>query len=336
MKCGACVLNRSPYDDYKSSCKLFSTRNESGRPDRLTDNEPEKEASTHFGYENVPLHEKEHRVRKVFENVAESYDVMNDLMSGGLHHVWKDELLSMTGVEPITNVLRSYRNKDDNKHYSRKESMDSEEFPGSLYSILDVAGGTGDVAFRFVEAARCSEHAKSSGKDDISVTVCDINFEMLKVGKRRARDRFGDVLLDDTKALSFKLGNAQCLPFDEDSFDLYTIAFGLRNVTDVDMALRDAFRVLKPGGRFMCLEFSRVTNPLLMKLYETYSFNVIPAIGELVSNDRASYQYLVESIRKFSNQDELLGRLEIAGFQGCKYTNMTGGIVAIHEGWKPF
>lgn len=273
--------------------------------------------TTHFGFENVPVEEKEKKVRTVFKNVAESYDVMNDLMSGGLHRYWKDELLAMTGVGPITNALRS-------NTVTRGE-----------FAILDVAGGTGDVAFRFLEAAGCPERAKSSGNDPISVTICDINPDMLRVGERRARERYGNAIIDDSKALSFKEGNAQYLPFEDNTFDLYTIAFGLRNVTDVDMALRDALRVLKPGGRFLCLEFSHVPNPVFSAIYDSYSFNVIPAVGEIVANDRQSYQYLVESIRKFCHQDELKARLERAGFSDCNYTNMTGGIVAVHEGWKP-
>lgn len=203
------------------------------------------------------------------------------------------------------------------------------------FSVLDVAGGTGDVAFRFADAAGCRERAKSSGTDEICVTVCDINREMLRVGEERARRRFGSAVLDESRALKFVEGNAQCLPFDDDSFDLYTIAFGLRNVTDVDMALRDAYRVLKPGGRFLCLEFSHVTNLPLAKLYDLYSFNVIPQLGQMVANDRESYQYLVESIRKFCTQEELVSRLEAAGFERVQFTNMTGGIVAVHEGWKP-
>ena len=207
--------------------------------------------------------------------------------------------------------------------------------PGSELRILDVAGGTGDVAFRFVTAAGCQERSKSSGADPISVTVCDINAEMLRVGEQRARDRFGSDILEGTNALSFVEGNAQNLEFPDNSFDIYTIAFGLRNVTDVDKALREACRVLKPGGRFMCLEFSQVPDPILRQLYDTYSFNVIPGMGELVTNDRASYQYLVESIRKFSDQEELVNRMQGAGFEMSKYTNLTGGIVALHEGWKP-
>jgi len=272
-------------------------------------------------------------VKKVFENVADNYDVMNDFMSAGLHRYWKDELLQMTGVESMAKAVRrrasiNYANSVSKDCVGGKEDE-------SVLSILDVAGGTGDVAFRFVDAANCEERAKSSGKDEISVTVCDINPEMLRVGESRARSKYGSGLLDDTSALKFVEGNAQYLPFEDESFDLYTIAFGLRNVTDVDMALRDALRVLKPGGRFLCLEFSHVPNVPLAKLYDTYSFHVIPKLGELVANDRDSYQYLVESIRKFCTQDELASRMETAGFEGVKYTNMTGGIVAVHEGWKP-
>ena len=278
--------------------------------------------TTHFGYEDVSVEAKEGRVREVFESVADNYDIMNDLMSGGLHRLWKDELLRMTGVEAAAKAFR------------RRAAHDHPMEP--LLSVLDVAGGTGDVAFRFVDAAGCAERSRSSGRDEVKVTVCDINPEMLRVGEKRARDRYGSALLDDTRALSFVEGNAQYLPFEDEQFDLYTIAFGLRNVTDVDMALRDAHRVLKPGGRYLCLEFSHVPNPAFQALYDAYSFNVIPAVGELVANDRPSYQYLVESIRKFSTQDELKARMEKAGFANVEYTNMTGGIVAVHSGWKPF
>ncbi|KAL7471495.1 hypothetical protein ACHAXS_011783 [Conticribra weissflogii] len=288
--------------------------------------------TTHFGYQSVSTTEKESRVRRVFENVADNYDVMNDLMSGGLHRYWKDELLKMTGVGPMAKVVRrraslSYGAEDTSKGEGTDQTP--------LLSILDVAGGTGDVAFRFLESAKCVERAKSSGRDEISITVCDINPEMLRVGESRARSRYGPDVIDESKALTFVEGNAQSLPFGEDRFDLYTIAFGLRNVTDVDMALRDAYRVLKPGGRFLCLEFSRVTVPGLAEVYDAYSFHVIPAIGEFVAKDRDSYQYLVESIRKFCSQEELVERMEAAGFEDVKFTNMTGGIVAVHEGWKP-
>jgi ubiquinone/menaquinone biosynthesis methyltransferase len=169
----------------------------------------------------------------------------------------------------------------------------------------------------------------------VSVTVCDINGEMLRVGERRARQRYGDDLIDRSRALQFVQGNAQSLQFGDDRFDLYTIAFGLRNVTDIDLALREAARVLKPGGRFMCLEFSQVPNEMLRAVYDQYSFAVIPAMGHAVTGDRDSYQYLVESIRKFPNQTALASRMEAAGMGCVRYTNMTGGIVALHEGWKP-
>ena len=274
--------------------------------------------STHFGFESVKVEEKEGRVRQVFENVAESYDVMNDFMSGGLHRLWKDHLLGMSAVGPMARLVRRSTN------------------PPRNLKILDVAGGTGDIAFRFIDAAGCPERSKSSGADEVQVTVCDINPEMLRVGERRARVRFGNDLLDETKSLSFTEGNAQDLhQFEDNTFDLYTIAFGLRNVTDVDKALREAHRVLKPGGRYMCLEFSQVPNQYFRAIYDYYSFNVIPFMGQVVANDRSSYQYLVESIRKFSNQEELASRMENAGMEEVKYVNLTGGIVAIHEGWKP-
>ena len=289
--------------------------------------------TTHFGYESVSIDDKEGRVRQVFENVATDYDVMNDFMSAGLHRYWKDELLRMTGVGPMSKALR--RRASMNYASYLKSNNDKMEDSEVSFSILDVAGGTGDVAFRFVDAANCEERAKSSGKDEINVTVCDINPEMLRVGESRARKRYGSALFDDSCALKFVEGNAQYLPFDDNSFDIYTIAFGLRNVTDVDMALTDALRVLKPGGRFLCLEFSYVTNIPLAQLYDIYSFHVIPKLGEVVANDRESYQYLVESIRKFCTQEELVSRMESAGFEGVKYTNMSGGIVAVHEGYKP-
>ena len=278
-----------------------------------------KDETTHFGFTNVPVHAKEDRVRAVFENVADSYDTMNDLMSGGLHRIWKDRLLQVSAVESIAGAVRRSRNQKE----------------GAEFRILDVAGGTGDVAFRFLEAAGCVERSKSSGMDPVQITVCDINKEMLRVGEQRALERYGRDVMETSQALKFVQGNAQSLDnFKDDAFDLYTIAFGLRNVTDVDAALKEAYRVLKPGGRFMCLEFSQVPDKYFRAVYDAYSFNVIPSMGELVAGDRDSYQYLVESIRKFSNQEELLQRMQQACFQNCKYTNWTGGIVALHEGWK--
>jgi len=285
-----------------------------------------KGPKTHFGFEDVQIHEKEGRVKQVFENVADSYDVMNDFMSGGLHRYWKDQLLDMSAVASIATIIRRQTQASSSREHEQNNRL----------KILDVAGGTGDVSFRFLEAAGCVERASSSGEDPISVIVCDINPEMLRVGEARARKKYGSSLITESKALSFVEGNAQNLEnFEDNSFDLYTIAFGLRNVTDVDKGLEEAFRVLKPGGRFMCLEFSQVADPFLRQLYNSYSFAVIPEMGELIANDRASYQYLVESIRKFSTQEELLSRMNNVGFQMTKYTNLSGGIVAIHEGWKP-
>ena len=289
--------------------------------------------STHFGFQNVQVEEKENLVRGVFDSVAESYDVMNDFMSVGIHRLWKDHFVQSTRVDALARIVRADNNKNGMNINPIEEEKDNSK---DGLRILDVAGGTGDIAFRMIDAMQCEERSKSSGNDPINVTVCDINTEMLRVGQRRARDRYGSSLLDESKALSFQEGNAQSLiNFEDNSFDLYTIAFGLRNVTDVDMALREACRVLKPGGRFMCLEFSQIPQPQLQALYDMYSFHIIPAMGEIVANDRASYQYLVESIRKFSDQETLVKRMEAAGMKNVKYTNLTGGIVAVHEGWKP-
>ncbi len=240
-----------------------------------------------FGEKQVAPDEKTRLVRGVFDSVAPSYDVMNDFMSGGLHRLWKDHL------------VRKIRPRAD-LHY------------------LDVAGGTGDIAFRI---------RKKAGKD-CKITLCDINAEMLSVG----RDRSIDMGMGDD--FDWVTGNAESLPLQDNSVDVYTIAFGLRNVTHIDDALAEAYRVLKPGGRFYCLEFSKVNEPLMAKIYDIYSFKVIPKIGKLVAKDEESYQYLVESIRKFPQQRELMRRLEAAGFQKCRFENLTFGVVAIHEGVK--
>lgn len=285
---------------------------------------------THFGFESVNLEDKESRVKEVFQNVAESYDVMNDIMSFGIHRYWKDELCSMSALEHMAKTIR----RSQSELHPTPPSSPDENFTPDL-AVLDVAGGTGDVAFRFLESCGCVERSKSTGLDPIQITVCDINPSMLAVGEQRARKRYGSAVMDKTKALRFVEGNAECLPFDDNSFDLYTIAFGLRNVTNVDQGLKDAFRVLKPGARYMCLEFSHLPNPVFQAAYDAYSFNLIPTMGEFVANDRASYQYLVESIRKFSNQEDLKGRMEAVGFENVSYTNFNQGIVAMHEGWKP-
>jgi 2-methoxy-6-polyprenyl-1,4-benzoquinol methylase len=273
--------------------------------------------TTSFGYQEVKAEEKEGLVAEVFERVAPSYDLMNDLMSGGIHRVWKDYLVSKVGV-----------------------------FPGMTH--LDVAGGTGDVAFRVLRALRAEEAAaRRAGGGDApragaegvgEVIVSDINPAMLSEGQKRAAKqgltREADVRGNPLARLRFVEGNAERLPFEDASVDCYTIAFGLRNVTDVAAALRDAHRLLKPGGRFMCLEFSHVKAEPLRSIYEMYSFNVIPALGEAVARDRASYQYLVESIRKFPKQEELAASMIDAGFASVTHENLTGGVVAIHSGFK--
>jgi len=245
---------------------------------------------THFGYSTVPLDEKQGRVDDVFHSVARRYDLMNDLMSGGLHRAWKDALL--TAVNPP---------KGDRS-----------------FALLDLAGGTGDVAFRVAQA----------GGPNTRVTVCDINAEMLAVGAERAAQRGLD------HAVTFEQGNAEELPYPDKSFDCVTIAFGIRNVPRIDRALVEAYRVLKIGGRFLCLEFSSVDVPGLDTLYEFYSFKLIPRIGQAVTGDREAYQYLVESIRKFPRPPAFARMVGEAGFRRVSFRQMTGGVVALHSGWK--
>jgi demethylmenaquinone methyltransferase/2-methoxy-6-polyprenyl-1,4-benzoquinol methylase len=245
---------------------------------------------THFGDQTVPLADKQGLVDDVFHSVARRYDLMNDLMSGGLHRAWKDALV--TAVNP-----------------PRSDKP---------FALLDLAGGTGDVAFRVVAA----------GGAGTRVTVCDINTEMLAVGHERALERGHD----DT--VTFEQGNAEQLPYPDRSFDCVTIAFGIRNVPRIERALSEAYRVLKIGGRFLCLEFSSVDVPGLAALYELYSSNMIPAIGDAVTGDREAYQYLVESIRKFPKPKVFAQMIEKAGFRRVSFTPMTGGVVALHSGWK--
>jgi demethylmenaquinone methyltransferase/2-methoxy-6-polyprenyl-1,4-benzoquinol methylase len=245
---------------------------------------------THFGEQTVPLSDKQGLVDDVFHSVARRYDLMNDLMSGGLHRAWKDALV--TAVNPPQGE--------------------------TAFSLLDLAGGTGDIALRVAEA----------GGTGTRVTVCDINADMLTVGAERAIERG----LDDR--VTFEQGNAEELPYPDRSFDCVTIAFGIRNVPRIPHALEEAYRVLRLGGRFLCLEFSSVDVPGLDALYELYSFNVIPAIGRAVTGDREAYQYLVESIRKFPKPKAFARMLEQAGFRRVSFTPMTGGVVALHSGWK--
>jgi demethylmenaquinone methyltransferase/2-methoxy-6-polyprenyl-1,4-benzoquinol methylase len=226
-------------------------------------------------------------VNEVFSKVAGRYDLMNDLMSGGLHRLWKAEFINMLAPP-------------------------KSEAP---FALIDVAGGTGDIAFRFLDAVGPGG----------SAVICDISKEMMEAGKARAKDR---------GPLTFVQGNAEALPFESKRFDAYTIAFGIRNVTHIDQALAEAFRVLKPGGRFLCLEFSSVEMPLLDTLYDAYSFNAIPRLGHLVAGDAESYRYLVESIRRFPDQERFAEMIRDAGFERVGYRNLTGGIAAIHSGWR--
>jgi len=243
--------------------------------------------TTHFGYKDVDKDAKAGMVADVFHSVASRYDLMNDLMSGGIHRIWKRFTIELSGV--------------------RKGN-----------AVLDIAGGTGDLAARFADIV---------GPDG-RVVLADINDSMLQVGR--------DKLLDQGRQgnLEFVQADAQYLPFPDDSFDCITIAFGLRNVTDKDLALRSMLRVLKPGGRLLVLEFSKPENQLLSKAYDTYSFRVLPFMGRLVANDSDSYQYLAESIRMHPDQDTLKEMMEDAGFGRCEYHNMTGGVVALHKGVK--
>lgn len=250
---------------------------------------PDVGDATHFGFRDVPLGQKQALVDDVFHKVARRYDLMNDFMSAGLHRAWKDVMVAM--LRPST--TRPFRH-------------------------LDVAGGTGDVAFRVAKA----------GGPATDVTVLDINGDMLGVGRERAEKRGLDHQLEFVEA------NAEELPFEDATFDGYTIAFGIRNVPRIPLALAEAHRVLKPGGRFLCLEFSDVDIPGLDKIYDAYSFNVIPAIGRAVTGDGEPYRYLVESIRKFPTADGFRDMIADAGFRRASFTRLTGGIVAIHSGWK--
>jgi demethylmenaquinone methyltransferase/2-methoxy-6-polyprenyl-1,4-benzoquinol methylase len=246
--------------------------------------------TTHFGFRDVPLDDKQALVNDVFYSVASRYDLMNDLMSGGLHRVWKD--IMITALNPPRN--------------------------DAPFSLLDVAGGTGDIAFRAAKAAGGGFQA----------TVCDINADMLDVGRARAAKRH----LDDR--IAFVEGNAEALAFADKGFDAYTIAFGIRNVPRIDLALGEAFRVLQPGSRFLCLEFSTVDVPGLDRLYDLFSFKVIPPLGRAVTGDAESYRYLVESIRKFPRPNAFAEMIRAAGFSRVSWQSLSGGIVALHSGWR--
>lgn len=252
----------------------------------------DSEGSTSFGFRTVTTGEKAGLVRQVFSNVASRYDIMNDVMSGGLHRLWKTVLVDALKPRP---GLR----------------------------LIDVAGGTGDIAFRVQDRVR------SRWPDGVAdITVCDINDAMLSVGRDRALDS------NRLRGLTWICGDAENLPVPSGSFDAYTIAFGIRNVTRRERALAEAYRVLRPGGRFLCLEFSHVNLPLLDRLYDAYSFNVIPAMGQVIANDAESYRYLVESIRQFPGRRAFAREIQEAGFSRVTHRSLTGGVVALHSGWR--
>ena len=244
------------------------------------------QTTTHFGFQTVPESEKASKVQGVFGSVASKYDIMNDVMSMGIHRIWKDAMMDWIA-------------------------------PRAGQRLLDVAGGTGDISFRFLKRAGYG-HA----------TVCDLTEPMLVEGRKRAE---ADQMADQ---LNWVVGDAMALPFDDNTFDVYTISFGIRNVTRPQDALNEAYRVLKPGGRLMVLEFSHIPNDMMQWMYDKYSFNFIPTMGKIIANDRDSYQYLVESIRKFPDQDTFLNMVRAAGFKNAKYRNLTMGIACLHSGWK--
>ncbi|KAG6739703.1 hypothetical protein POTOM_057317 [Populus tomentosa] len=287
----------------------------------LSSTSPLHSHATSFGFKHVREEEKSQLVGNVFSSVASNYDLMNDLMSGGLHRLWKDRLVSM--LNP---------------------------FPGMKH--LDVAGGTGDVAFRILDGISSIKRRANQDpindhlQEETQIHVCDINPNMLNVGRKRATERG----LGEDKSLIWVEGDAEALSFEDNTMDGYTIAFGIRNVTHIEKVLAEAYRVLKHGGRFLCLELSHVEVPVFKELtlhhlscsknvpfscrYDYYSFSVIPAVGELVAGDRDSYQYLVESIRRFPPQEKFASMIADAGFQKVEYENLVGGVVAIHSGLK--
>lgn len=242
--------------------------------------------TTHFGFKTIPEAEKASRVQGVFSSVATKYDIMNDVMSGGVHRVWKDAMMDWLS-------------------------------PRDGQRLLDVAGGTGDIAFRFLKRAPTA-----------SAVVLDLTEDMLIEGRNRAEAE------DRAHQLDWMVGDAMALPFEANSFDVYTISFGIRNVTRINDALTEAYRVLRPGGRLMVLEFSQLPNPAMQWAYDRYSFNLIPKMGQVIAGDSESYQYLVESIRKFPNQERFATMIRDAGFSQVKYRNLTFGVAALHSGWK--
>ena len=265
---------------------------------------------THFGYRQVPLDEKQALVDDVFHKVARRYDLMNDLMSAGLHRAWKDALV--TAINPPTKGRPG--RLGDTKGRPGRLGEESDR----AFALLDVAGGTGDISFRTVAAGGTGTRA----------TVADINADMLAVGRERAYAQ----ALDDV--VTFVDANAESLPFPDRSFDAVSIAFGIRNVPRIEVALKEMHRVLRLGGHFLCLEFSNVDVPGLDALYELYSFNVVPALGRVVAGDAEPYRYLVESIRRFPRPNAFSDMMRAAGFARVSHRAMSGGIVALHSGWR--
>ncbi len=242
------------------------------------------EEKVNFGFEKVDAKEKTNRVKEVFSSVSSKYDIMNDVMSFGVHRLWKKHFVNQLDPDQI---------------------------------LLDVASGTGDIVKLYYNKCK-----------NPNITLCDINPDMLEVGRAK--------LLDSNifKGLQFICANAEELPFDDQQFDYYTIAFGIRNVTNVNKALKEAYRVLKPGGRFLCMEFAKVSNPIIEKFYDCFSMNLIPKMGKIIAGDEASYQYLVESIKVFPGQKDFIEMIEQAGFKLCKYENLTFGVAAIYSGYR--
>ncbi|XP_075238285.1 ubiquinone biosynthesis protein COQ3, mitochondrial [Lycorma delicatula] len=257
------------------------------------------ENKTHFGFQTVDEREKSSKVHAVFESVAKNYDVMNDAMSFGVHRLWKD--IFMARLSPTHGT-----------------------------HLLDVAGGTGDIAFRFLKYLNTLSPNPSTKEIKGKVTVSDINQHMLDIGKKRA-EKLG---YRTGENIDWLLADAEQLPIENDTYSAYTIAFGIRNVTHIDKVLDEAYRVLKPGGRFMCLEFSHVNNDFLQWVYDQYSFQLIPVMGQVIAGEWKPYQYLVESIRQFPNQEHFKAMIQSAGFSQVTYENITFGVVAIHSGFK--
>ncbi|XP_076637345.1 ubiquinone biosynthesis protein COQ3, mitochondrial [Colletes latitarsis] len=278
----------------KSKQNIFSFEKHFSKDAEINNNEK----TTHFGFKTVKESDKVNEVYTVFEKVANSYDQMNDAMSLGIHRIWKDIFIQRLG-------------------------------PTHGSKLLDSAGGTGDIAFRYLRYLKNSPNPKDLKS---SVTVCDINENMLDVGKSRAKAQ--GWTNQNNVQIDWLQCDAEKLPFDNDSYTAYTIAFGIRNVTHIDKVLSEAYRVLTPGGRFMCLEFSHVDNDVLRWIYDQYSFQLIPVLGTLIAGEWQAYQYLVESIRKFPKQENFKEMIEEAGFRNVTYENLTSGIVAIHSGFK--